>query len=100
MGLRFNMLLADAGIDPADVRLLRHQTTGTMGKLPTASGATTERPSGDTKARRPALRGCGSGAAVTVAAIRQLSGSNVAGRPFCALFVQVGNWGASCARGL
>lgn len=25
MALRFNMLLADAGIDPADVRLLRHQ---------------------------------------------------------------------------
>ncbi len=34
MPLRFNMLLADAGIDPPDVRLLRHQTRKVSGKTP------------------------------------------------------------------
>ncbi len=34
MPLKFNMLLADEGIDPADVRLLRHQTTELDGRTP------------------------------------------------------------------
>lgn len=34
MGLRFNMLLNDAGIDPATVRLLRHQTNKFAGRTP------------------------------------------------------------------
>lgn len=34
MPLRFNMLLTDAGLDPAHVRLLRHQTRGAGGKTP------------------------------------------------------------------
>ncbi len=34
MPLRFNMLLEDEGIDPAEVRLLRHQTTRIPGRTP------------------------------------------------------------------
>src|SRR5260370_13712530 len=34
MSLRFNMLLADEGINPSDVRLLRHQTDKVIGKSP------------------------------------------------------------------
>lgn len=34
MSLRFNMLLADAEIDPRDVRLLRHQTGKVPGRTP------------------------------------------------------------------
>jgi hypothetical protein len=34
MALRFNMLLLDAGIAPADVRLLRHQTGKVPGRTP------------------------------------------------------------------
>lgn len=34
MPLRFNMLLADAGIKPSDVRLVRHQTNKVSGKTP------------------------------------------------------------------
>jgi len=34
MPLKFNMLLVDEGIDPTDVRLLRHQTTGPDGRTP------------------------------------------------------------------
>src|SRR5208337_1600029 len=34
MSLRFNMLLADEGIAPSDVRLLRHQTDKVVGKTP------------------------------------------------------------------
>ncbi len=34
MGLRFNMLLNDAGIYPAEVRLLRHQTHKEPGRTP------------------------------------------------------------------
>lgn len=34
MPLRFNMLLVDAGIDPADVRMVRHQTNKARGKTP------------------------------------------------------------------
>jgi hypothetical protein len=34
MSLRFNMLLADEGIDPSEVRLLRHQTDKVVGRTP------------------------------------------------------------------
>ena len=34
MGLTFNSLLDDYGIDPRDVRLLRHQTIKYAGKTP------------------------------------------------------------------
>lgn len=34
MGLRFNALLRDSGIDPAQVRLLRHQATLPNGATP------------------------------------------------------------------
>jgi hypothetical protein len=34
MSLRFNMLLADAGLDPSEVRLLRHQTNKVLGRTP------------------------------------------------------------------
>lgn len=34
MPLRFNMLLTDEGINPSEVRLLRHQTGKVLGRTP------------------------------------------------------------------
>ena len=36
MALTFNMLLVDAGLDPREVRLLRHQQAAATGLIPFA----------------------------------------------------------------